>query len=98
MKVKLLDRSLINRYGAVIVEVQRHVRDKLVDRGMAVDVTPSTSLPKSVNTPPSHKAIFVPPEEKMMRDVAEDMTALPNINGRYPGNSDPLFPEELIGV
>jgi hypothetical protein len=64
---------------------------------MAIDYKSSSSS-KSFTGPPSHKAVFVPPEEKMMRDVADDMNKLPKINGRYPGNSDPLFPEEIIGV
>ena len=82
VRVKLLDRNLIRAFGGVIQEMGEDKAKRFVKQGKAI--IDNHNLKKMEYGPPSHKAIFQSPEDKLMQDFD---------NHRFPGPEDKLFPK-----
>lgn len=86
MKIKLLDRDDIRRFGGTVVDVPDHVANKLLDIGRASRVDLAPLRQKQMAMPPMNKAMWRAPEDKAMNMPVE----------RYPKASDSLFPKRII--
>lgn len=88
MRIKLLDRNDIRRFGGTIVDVSDHIANELLSRNMAVRMDlQKIKVKKSFMAPPENKAVWVPPESK-------SMVALPE--SRKPKAEENLFPKSVI--
>ena len=83
-KYKLIDRNLIRHFGKIAVTLDEKVGDRFIREEKARLEIPGSGMNKSMPGPPSHKAIFRPPEEKSFEDFSKDHV-------RYPGAEDKLF-------
>lgn len=83
-KYKLIDRNLIRHFEKISVTLDEKVGDRFIKEGKARLEIPGGGVDKSMRRPPSHKAIFSPPEEKSFESFKEDHI-------RYPGVEDKLF-------
>lgn len=94
MKVKLMDRDDIRRYGATVVEIADHIGNDLISRNRAVRMDVQKEAPrKGFMFPPSNKAMWTPPEEKAMQQVKSHIIAG---NEKKPKKGDSLFPRSII--
>ena len=84
---KLIDRGLIRNFGKIDVTLDETIGNRFISEGKARRSTkPSVSGEKRLYGPPSHKAIFRPPEEKAFEEFGDNNVV------RYPGTKDRLFP------
>lgn len=81
-KYRLLDRNLIRHFGKVDVMLEEGMGERFVRAGKATD----KDKIKMTLTPPSHKAVFQAPEDKIATQIEE----LGSV--KYPGPEDKLFP------
>jgi hypothetical protein len=94
MKIRLLDRDDIRRFGSTIVDVSDHIGNGLLARGRAVRVDLQKIKPrKSFMFPPENKAMWVAPEEKAMGLNKSEVIAR---NERKPKAAENLFPKSII--
>jgi hypothetical protein len=84
---KLTDRGLIRSFGKIDVTLDETIGNRFVSEGKArINTRPSSPGEKRLYGPPSHKAVFQPPEEKAFEEFGDNGVA------RYPGIKDRLFP------
>lgn len=94
MKIKLLDRSDIRRFGGTVVDVADHIATELLSRKMAVRVDlQKISEKKRFVFPPNNKAMWTPPEEKAMAGAKSAIIAH---TVRNPKVDENLFPKSII--
>lgn len=93
MKIRLLERDDIRRFGATEVDVQDRIAEGLLSRNRAVRVgLQKITQRRSFMAPPMNKAIWTPPEDKAMAmSRSETLT-----QERVPKKGGNLFPKSLI--
>jgi hypothetical protein len=92
MRVKLLDRDDIRRFGGTIVDIPDHIANGLIERWRATkveDAKPTDA--KAILAPPMNKAVWSPPEEKSMLIAKQAL-----LQQRKPAASEPIFPKTVI--
>jgi len=94
MRIKLLDRDDFRRYGKNIVDVPNHIAMQMIQMGKAIEIRDPNPNKKHFFTPPEDKAIWIPPEEKMM-ELSRQSIPKRSIE-RIPGRGDFLFPKSII--
>lgn len=82
-RVKLLDRNLIRHFGGVVQVMDMEKAQRFVSQGKAVFEDPKLTK-KMERRPPSHKAVFQAPEDKLNESFDQN---------RFPGPEDKLFPK-----
>jgi hypothetical protein len=93
MKIRLLERDDIRRFGATEVDVEDRIAEGLIGRGRAVRVgLQKITVRRSFMAPPMNKAMWSPPEEKAMAMSKSSVLA----QERIPKKGDNLFPKSLI--
>jgi hypothetical protein len=93
MKIRLLERDDIRRFGATEVDVQDRIAEGLIERNRAVRVgLQKISVRRSFMAPPMNKAVWSPPEEKAMAMSKSEALA----QERIPKKGANLFPKALI--
>jgi len=79
---KLIDRNLIRHFGKITISLEPPIGESVVREGKARPAKSGADR-KSMQFPPSQKAVFEPPEEKAFEELGQDK--------RYPGPEDKLF-------
>jgi hypothetical protein len=94
MKIKLLNRDDIRRFGGTVVDIPDHIAHGLIERWRAVraDGADTPKEQKSIMAPPMNKAMWSPPEEKAM--LMAKSSTLPK--EKVPKEDAPLFPKSII--
>ena len=96
MRLQLLDRTDINRYGKSVADVPDHIAENLIRLGRAksLDSIAPPLNSKVLGGPPAHKMVWTPPEAKAMQSMEKSIVEQPI--AKYPDATDPLFPLNVI--